>query len=98
MNNRNKINTLLLSLTVAIGIVTTSVMKVNALDKDEVILCVSVLETERDNDVNCHIYDMKDVDMSDQKFVKSLFSHNDSIEPHHPNLDFEKVGLPIDRP
>jgi hypothetical protein len=65
---------------------------------DEVILCVSVLETERDNDVNCHIYDMKDVDMSDQKFVKSLFSHNDSIEPHHPNLDFEKVGLLIDRP
>jgi hypothetical protein len=41
---------------------------------------------------------MKDVDMSDQKFVKGLFSHNDSIEPHHPNLNFDTVGLLIDRP
>jgi len=98
MNNKNKIKTLLLSLIVAIGIATTSVVKVNALDKDEVILCVSVLETERDNDINCHIYKMDDVDMSDHKFVKNLFSHDNSIKPHHPNLNFEKAGLLIDLP
>ncbi|MGB5091444.1 MAG: hypothetical protein WBN72_10925 [Nitrososphaeraceae archaeon] len=96
MNNKNKIKIVLFSLIVAIGIATTSVIKVNALDNDEVILCVSVLETERDNDVNCHIYDMKDVDMSDHKFVKNLFSHDNSTEPHYPNLNFEKVRLLLD--
>lgn len=94
MNNKNKIKIMLFGLILAIGIATTSVVKVNALDSDQVILCVSVLETERDNDLNCHIYDMKEVDMSDDKFVKSLFSHDNSIKPHDPNsnLNFEKVG------
>ena len=98
MNNKNKIKIILFGLILAIGIATTSVIKVNALDSDQVILCVSVLETERNNDLNCHIYDMKDVDMSDHKFVKNLFSHDNSIEPHNPNsnLNFEKVKLLID--
>ena len=96
MNNKYKIKTVLFSLIVAIGIATTLVIKVNALDNDEVILCVSVLEIERDNDLNCHIYDMKDVDMSDRKFVKNLFSHENTIESHHPSINFEKVRLLID--
>ena len=98
MNTKNKIKIILFGLILAIGIATTSVIKVNALDSDQVILCVSVLETERNNDLNCHIYDMKDVDMSDHKFVKNLFSHDNSIEPHNPNsnLNFEKVKLLID--
>jgi hypothetical protein len=56
MNNKNKINTLLFTLIVAIGLATTLVIKVNAFDNDEVILCVSVLETERDNDLNCDVF------------------------------------------
>jgi hypothetical protein len=27
-----------------------------------------------------------------------LFSHDNSIKPHHPNLNFEKAGLLIDLP
>ena len=93
MNNKSKIKIMLFGLILAMGIAITSGIKVNALDSDQVILCVPVLETERDNDLNCHIYDMKDVDMSDHKFVKSLFSHDNSIKPHDPNsnLNFEKV-------
>ena len=95
MNNKNKIKIVLFGL--LLGIATTSVVKVNALNSDQVILCVSVLETERDNDLNCHIYDMKDVDMSDHKFVKNLFSHQNSIEPDdsNSNLNFEKARLLI---
>lgn len=96
MNSKNIICTVLLTLIVAAGIATTSVLKVNALEADEVILCVSVLETKRDNDLNCHIVDMKDVDMSDQKFVKHLFSHDDVIKPRHPDPNLEKVNLLID--
>ena len=91
-------STVLLILLVAAGIATAWTVKVEALDADQVILCVSILETKRDNDLNCHIVDMKDVDMSDQKFVKHLFSHDDVIKPRHPNPDpnLEKVKLLID--
>jgi hypothetical protein len=27
-----------------------------------------------------------------------LFSHDNSIKPHHPDLNFEKAGLLIDLP
>jgi hypothetical protein len=93
MNSKNIIRTVLLILIVAAGIATTWMVKVNALDADEVILCVSVLETKLDNDLNCHIVDMKDVDMSDQKFVKHLFSHDDVIKPRHPDPNLEKASL-----
>ena len=96
MNSKNIISTVLLILIFAAGIVTTRIVKVNALDADEVILCVSVLETKLDNDLNCHIVEMKDVDMSDQEFVKHLFSHDDVIKPRHPDPNLEKVNLLID--
>ena len=98
MNSKNMISIALLMPLVAAVIATTWVVKVEALDADEVILCVSVLETKQDNDLNCHIVNMKDVDMSDQKFVKHLFSHDDIIKPRHPNPDpnLEKVNLLID--
>ena len=80
----------------AAGIATAWIAKVDALEADQVILCVSVLETKRDNDLNCHIVDMKDVDMSDQNFVKHLFSHDDVIKPRHPDPNPEKVNLLID--
>ena len=98
MNSKNMMSTVLLILLVAAGIATVWVLNVEALDADQVILCVSVLETKRDNDLNCHIVDMKDVDMSDQKFVKHLFSNDDVIKPRHSNPDpnLEKVKLLID--
>ena len=98
MYKKNKTTIVLFILIVAIGIATTPVMRANALNKDQVILCVSVLEKERNNDLNCHIYKMKDIDMSDHKFVKNLFSHEYIIKPDNPNpkLNYDKVGLLID--
>jgi len=74
----------------------TSVVKVNALDKDEVILCVANLKTTKQvNDVICRKFNMDDVDLSNDKFVKDLFSYNDSAaEPDYPNAKyFEKASL-----
>ena len=98
MYKKNKTTIVLFILIVAIGIATTPVMRANALNKDQVILCVSVLDKERNNDLNCHIYKMKDVDMSDHKFIKNLFSHENIIEPdnQNPKLNYDKVGLLID--
>jgi Na+-transporting NADH:ubiquinone oxidoreductase subunit NqrC len=90
----NKIKMILLIASVIFAI--TSVVKVNALDKDEVILCVANLKTTKQvNDVICRKFNMDDVDLSNDKFVKDLFSHNDSpAEPDYPNAKyFEKASL-----
>ena len=98
MDSKNKTAIILFILIVAVGVSTTPIMRVNALDKDQVVLCVSVQDKERNNDLNCHIYKMKDIDMSDHKFVKNLFSHEYIIKPDNPNpkLNYDKVGLLID--
>jgi hypothetical protein len=36
---------------------------------------------------------MDDVDMSNDKFVKDLFSYDDSSQPNYPNANLEKASL-----
>jgi hypothetical protein len=88
--NKTKSLVLISSLIFAV----TSVVKVNALDKDEVILCVANLKTTKQvNDVICRKFNMDDVVMSNDKFVKDLFSYDDSSQPNYPNANLEKASL-----
>jgi hypothetical protein len=61
------------SVAVAGFIIALTTQEAKGMNEDQIVLCVTDLNTKFENDLNCKIFQMDDVKMRNDNFVKNLF-------------------------